>query len=175
MLRLATHATVYLSSAENYHGGQGHPYSMLFKQESALDSRICLLRNVPINDRQVDTSTLATCAIGLRLKVTLDLTRSLVEEAISRGWVWKFDGDLSQAVFPTGVAIAKLGVATSDTRPPQLVIDNSFFLSEPVAFRQVYGLESYSRTSGESNHHRQSVSDTRAAIPTEPRGRLACC
>ena len=38
---------------------------------------------------------------------------------------------------------------------------DSFFLSEPVAFRRVYGLESYSRTSGESNHHRQSVSDTR--------------
>ena len=36
-----------------------------------------------------------------------------------------------------------------------------FFGSEPVAFRQVYGLESYSRTSGESNHQRQSVSDTR--------------
>ena len=36
-----------------------------------------------------------------------------------------------------------------------------FFLSEPVAFRRVYGLESYSRTSWESNHHQQSVSDTR--------------
>ena len=36
-----------------------------------------------------------------------------------------------------------------------------FFLSEPVAFRRVYGLESYSRTSGESNHHRQSVNATR--------------
>ena len=48
-----------------------------------------------------------------------------------------------------------------------------FFLSEPVAFRRVYGLESYSRTSGESNHHRQSVSDVKnATIPTEPRGRL---
>ena len=34
-----------------------------------------------------------------------------------------------------------------------------FLLSEPVAFRRVYGLESYSRTSGESNHHRQCVSD----------------
>ena len=34
-------------------------------------------------------------------------------------------------------------------------------MTEPVAFRRVYGLESYSRTSGESNHHRQSVSDTR--------------
>ena len=49
-----------------------------------------------------------------------------------------------------------------------------FFLSEPVAFRRVYGLESYSRTSGESNYHRQSVSDVKnAAIPTEPRGRLS--
>ena len=37
----------------------------------------------------------------------------------------------------------------------------SFFLSEPVAFRRVYGLEAYSRTSGDSIHHRQSVSDTR--------------
>jgi hypothetical protein len=36
-----------------------------------------------------------------------------------------------------------------------------FFLSEPLAFRRVYGLESCSRTSGESNHHWQSVSDTR--------------
>ena len=36
-----------------------------------------------------------------------------------------------------------------------------FFLSEPVAFRRVCGLESYSRTSGQSNHHRQSASDTR--------------
>ena len=50
--------------------------------------------------------------------------------------------------------------------------DCSFFLSESVAFRRVYGLESYSRTSGESNHQWQSVSDTSAAIPTEPRGRL---
>ena len=36
-----------------------------------------------------------------------------------------------------------------------------FFLSEPVAFRRVYGLESYSRTSGESNRHRKSVSTAR--------------
>ena len=38
---------------------------------------------------------------------------------------------------------------------------DNFFLSEPVAFRRVYGLESYSRTSGESNRHRKSVSTTR--------------
>ena len=36
-----------------------------------------------------------------------------------------------------------------------------FFWSEPVAFRRIYGLEPYSRTSGESNNHRQSVSATR--------------
>ena len=39
-------------------------------------------------------------------------------------------------------------------------VDLFFFLSEPVAFRRVYGLESYSRTSGESNRHRKSVSTT---------------
>ena len=39
-----------------------------------------------------------------------------------------------------------------------------FFGAPPVrppAFRRVCGLESYSRTSEETNHHRQSVSDTR--------------
>ena len=45
--------------------------------------------------------------------------------------------------------------------PDSALMDEDFFLSEPVAFRRVYGLESYSPTSGESNHHRQSVSDTR--------------
>ena len=44
---------------------------------------------------------------------------------------------------------------------PAVPKPSHFFLgSEPVAFRWVFGLESYSRTSGESNHHRQSVSDT---------------
>ena len=48
-----------------------------------------------------------------------------------------------------------------------------FFLPEPVAFRRVYGLEAYSRTSGESNHHRQCVSVVKNdALPTEPRGHL---
>ena len=43
----------------------------------------------------------------------------------------------------------------------KLTVELHFFLSEPVAFRRVYGLQSHSRTSGESNPHRQSVSDTR--------------
>ena len=38
---------------------------------------------------------------------------------------------------------------------------DGFFLPEPVAFRRVYGLESYSRTSGESNRHRKSASTAR--------------
>ena len=50
-----------------------------------------------------------------------------------------------------------------------------FFLPEPVAFRRIYGLEAYSRTSRESNHHRQSVSAVKNnALPTEPRGHLWC-
>ena len=50
--------------------------------------------------------------------------------------------------------------ATVPNNGTSMVAFRLFFLSEPVAFRRVYGLESYSRTSGESNHHRQSVSDT---------------
>ena len=42
-----------------------------------------------------------------------------------------------------------------------LVVARCEFCAEPVAFQRVYGLEAYSRTSRESNHHRQSVSDTR--------------
>ena len=50
----------------------------------------------------------------------------------------------------------------------------TFFLPEPVAFRRVHGLEAYSRTSRESNHHRQSVSAVKNnALPTEPRGHLS--
>ena len=36
-----------------------------------------------------------------------------------------------------------------------------FFWTAPSAFRLVTRLEAYSRTSGESNHHRESVRDTR--------------
>ena len=54
-------------------------------------------------------------------------------------------------------------------------LQSPFFLPEPVAFRRVYGLEAYSRTSRESNHHRQSVSAVKNdALPTEPRGHLCC-
>ena len=51
----------------------------------------------------------------------------LVEEEVSKGWVTKFPGDLSDAqdAYPAGVAVGKLGVATSDSRPPRLVVDQS--------------------------------------------------
>ena len=63
----------------------------------------------------------------------------------------------------------------SCTVTAQWIMYRSFFLPEPVAFRRVYGLEAYSRTSRESNHHRQSVSAVKNdALPTEPRGHLAC-
>ena len=52
-------------------------------------------------------------------------------------------------------------------------ISTMLFLSEPVAFRRVYGLESYSRTS-EGIEPPPAVCQRHksAAIPTAPRGRL---
>ena len=54
-----------------------------------------------------------------------DLTAELVQEEIDKGWLICFDGSLEDAkiTFPLGVAVGKLGIATSDTRPPRLVVD----------------------------------------------------
>ena len=50
---------------------------------------------------------------------------------------------------------------------------NFFFCRRPLPFGGS-PLEAYSRTSGESNHHRQSVRVVKNdALPTEPRGHLA--
>ena len=64
------------------------------------------------------------------------------------------------------------GVVTGGKIPSKNnFLPDIFFLPEPVACRRVYGLEAYSRTSRESNHHRQSVSAVKNdALPTEPRG-----
>ena len=53
------------------------------------------------------------------------LTSELVQEEISKGWLVCFDGSLEDAktTYPLGVAVGKLGIATSDTRPPRLVVD----------------------------------------------------
>eukprot|EP00435_Cladocopium_sp_Y103_P046824 s1882_g13.t1 len=57
----------------------------------------------------------------------LPLTRELVAEEVSKGFVFKYPGSLAQAQqdFPLGVSIGKLGIATSDSRPPRLVVDSS--------------------------------------------------
>ena len=56
-----------------------------------------------------------------------ELTRELVQEEIDKGWVYEFHGSVAdaQVAFPCGVAIGKLGIATSEQRPPRLVVDNS--------------------------------------------------
>eukprot|EP00435_Cladocopium_sp_Y103_P000458 s176_g1.t1 len=81
-----------------------------------------------VNDRPLGTSTFLSAHVckWASAESDLELTRSLVEEEISWGWVYKFEGDLSDAqqAFPTGVAIGKLCVATSDSHP-RFVVDNS--------------------------------------------------
>lgn len=57
----------------------------------------------------------------------LELTRELVQEEIDRGWVFEFQGSAAdaQAAFPCGLALGRLGIATSEQRPLRLVVDNS--------------------------------------------------
>jgi hypothetical protein len=54
-----------------------------------------------------------------------ELTSELIQEEISKDWLICFDGTLEDAKqqFPLGVAVEKLAIATSDTRPPRLVVD----------------------------------------------------
>ena len=56
----------------------------------------------------------------------LPLTRELVAEELSKGF-FKYPGTLEQAQqeYPMGVSVGKLGIATSDSRPPRLVVDSS--------------------------------------------------
>ena len=55
------------------------------------------------------------------------VTSTLVQEEIDNHWVDKFDGDLAsaQSHFDGNISIGRLGVATSDSRPPRLVVDLS--------------------------------------------------
>ena len=57
----------------------------------------------------------------------LPLTRGLVAEELSKGFIFKYPGTLAQAQqeYPMGVSVGKLGIATSDSRPPRLVVDSS--------------------------------------------------
>ncbi len=54
------------------------------------------------------------------------VTRNLVQEELNQGWVFTFDRGLDEAkdFFPA-VAVGRLGVAFSDSRPPHLVVDSS--------------------------------------------------
>ena len=59
-------------------------------------------------------------------EVEPDTTKRLVQEELDQGWVFEFKGTLEEAkaAYPH-IAIGKLGVAFSDTRPPRLVVDSS--------------------------------------------------
>ena len=54
-----------------------------------------------------------------------ELTAELVQAEIDKDWLICFDGTLEDAKgqFPLGVAVGKLAIATSDSRPPRLVVD----------------------------------------------------
>ena len=55
------------------------------------------------------------------------ITSSLVQEEIDNKWVYKFSGDVAaaQSFFNGDISAGRLGVATSDSRPPRLVVDLS--------------------------------------------------
>ena len=57
----------------------------------------------------------------------LETTRDLVAKEVDKGWVYKYPGSLEQAQGEFGgkLAIGRLGLATSDSRPPRLVVDSS--------------------------------------------------
>ena len=55
-----------------------------------------------------------------------DITRDLAQEEINQGWVFEFEGGIEEAKdFSPAVAVGRLGVAYSDSRPPRLVVDSS--------------------------------------------------
>ena len=59
-------------------------------------------------------------------EVEPDATRRLVQEELDHGWVFEFKGTIEDAkkAYPH-VAVGRLGVAFSGTRPPRLVVDSS--------------------------------------------------
>lgn len=56
-----------------------------------------------------------------------DITKELVAEEVDKGWVRKYHGSVedAKAEFPLGVAVGKLGLALSESRPPRLVVDST--------------------------------------------------
>ena len=57
----------------------------------------------------------------------LTTTRELVSQELENGWIYKYPGSLedAQQEFGDKLAIGKLGLTLSDSRPPRLVVDSS--------------------------------------------------
>lgn len=60
------------------------------------------------------------------------ITSSLVQDEIDNNWVEKFSGDVAaaQSFFNGDISVGRLGVGTSDSRPPRLVVDLSLRYSD---------------------------------------------
>ena len=56
-----------------------------------------------------------------------EVVQTLIDKEVDAGWVQKFHGTLAEAQshFEHGLAIGKLGLALSETRPPWLVLDST--------------------------------------------------
>ena len=56
-----------------------------------------------------------------------DTVIALIQKEVDAGWVEHFPGTLEEAqqYFEHGIAVGKLGLALSDTRPPRLVLDST--------------------------------------------------
>ena len=84
---------------------------------------------MPPNDREADLDVPLTAHYSNwnSAESDVELTRSLVQEEIDKGWVFEFHGTLEEAQikWPGGVSLGKLGIAHSDGRAPRLVLDNT--------------------------------------------------
>ena len=78
-----------------------------------------------------DTATPTPLSVHMRNWQSADtdihLTQSLVQQELDHGWVYPFHGTVEEAqeFFSGNLAVGRLGVATSDSRPPRLVVDSS--------------------------------------------------
>ena len=56
-----------------------------------------------------------------------EIVQELINKEVDSGWVQPFHGSIedAQQFFSEGLAIGKLGLALSDTRPPRLVLDST--------------------------------------------------
>ena len=84
---------------------------------------------MPPNDREADLDVPLSAHYSNwnSAESDVELTRSLVQEEIDKGWVFEFHGTLEEAQikWPGGVSLGKLGIAHSDGRAPRLVLDNT--------------------------------------------------